>query len=81
MKFKNTAKLVKAKRAALGLAQKELAEKIGVNGQYISNIERGLSGIPVTRAKKLAKALNTPMKEIADVAAEDYLIRYLDSSL
>lgn len=44
-------------RKALGLTQKELAEKIGVKAQTIQKYESGQIDISVTMVKKIATAL------------------------
>lgn len=57
--FPNMAKLCFAYREAAQLSQIELSEKIGFrNGQFISNIERGLCSVPRKKAKIFCEALN-----------------------
>lgn len=49
---------LRAARHREGLTQKELALGSGIPQAHISQMERGKIAIGVTRAKKLAKALN-----------------------
>lgn len=48
--------LIKEKRAALNLTQKQLADLVGVDRTTISKIENGIRPSPVT-AKKIAAVL------------------------
>jgi transcriptional regulator with XRE-family HTH domain len=77
MKFKVTAQLVRKTRQKLELSQKDLADRIGVHIQAISNIERAISGIPASRAKSFAKVLNIPVKVVVNAAVKDYFSQYL----
>ena len=53
---------LQAARRREGLTQKELADLSGIPQAHISQMERGKMAIGVTRAKRLAKALNTGYK-------------------
>lgn len=53
---------LQAARRREGLTQKELAGLSGIPQAHISMMERGKMPIGVTRAKRLAKALNTGYK-------------------
>ncbi|MGV1099147.1 helix-turn-helix domain-containing protein [Thiovibrio sp. JS02] len=53
---------LRAARRREGLTQKELAALAGISQAHISLMERGKMPIGVTRAKRLAKALNTGYK-------------------
>lgn len=55
---------VMARRYALGLLQRELAERAGVSPQMVCDIEAGRrSGSTRTRAR-IAAALNVPVEEL-----------------
>lgn len=45
---------VKAERIRLGYSQESLAEKIGVNREYISRIERGTQNMSLAKITALA---------------------------
>lgn len=58
MTFNSIAMVITKAREASGLSQSELAAKIGYkNGQFISNVERGLCSIPKKHIDEVAKAL------------------------
>lgn len=49
---------IKKKREENGITQEQLAEKVGVRRQAISNIERGLCKPVVPHAKQIGEILN-----------------------
>ena len=51
-------------RKKANLSQEQLAEKVGVSRQTISQIERGDYSPSVTLALKIAKVLNVSVEEI-----------------
>ena len=53
---------LRAARRREGLTQKEVAARSGIPQAHLSLMERGKMSIGVTRAKRLAKALNTGYK-------------------
>lgn len=76
-KFNKTAKLIKAYRLNSPYSQTELAPLLGYkNGQFVSNVERGLCSVPVKKHKKLSKLLAIPLKEIANAHFEDFRENY-----
>lgn len=50
---------VKAERVRLGYSQENLAEKMGVNREYISRIERGIQNMSLLKITALANYLET----------------------
>lgn len=80
MKFLNTSKLIKSNRKKLRMSQSDFAVAIGVHLQVISNIERGISGIPKIRAKNFAKIMKMPVERLAEVAAKDFYNDYLSKA-
>lgn len=83
--FSNIAKLVKDKRLASpkGLSQNELSKLLGYkNGQFISNVERGLCGVPYKNLNKLCEVLSIDKSELmASILkdVEDTVENYLDA--
>lgn len=77
MKFQRIAKLVRKRREKLNLSQTELGTAIGVHTQVISNIERGIAGVPSFRAAKFAKALQIPVKTLVGTVCKDYETSYM----
>lgn len=57
-KFKNIATVVNSNRVALDISQEIFARIIGYkNGQFVSNVERGLCSIPTKKLVITAEAL------------------------
>ena len=56
-------------RAASGLSQAELAEKVGVAQSMVAQIERGSKMPTVTLANALAQALGGKLTDIVDGSA------------
>lgn len=72
--FTNIAKLVRDKRLAStkGLSQNDLSKLLGYkNGQFISNVERGLCGVPFKNLNKLCEILNIEQSELKAVILRD----------
>lgn len=72
--FENIAKLVKEARLAhpSRMSQSELSHKLGYkNGQFISNVERGLCSIPLKSLAQFAEVLDIPKEKVVDVILED----------
>lgn len=62
--FSNVAVLVAKKRNAVGYSQTEVTSMLGYkNGQFISNVERALCGIPDKCVRKLCEELNIDLDE------------------
>ena len=55
---------VKAERVRLGYSQEDLAEKIGVNREYISRIERGIQNMSLLKITALANYLETKLENL-----------------
>ncbi|WP_331351771.1 helix-turn-helix transcriptional regulator [Cellvibrio sp. UBA7671] len=51
-------------RSSRGLTQEELAEKVGLTIESISNIERGIHGPSFDNLEKITTALNVPAKSL-----------------
>ena len=57
MTLKNTGKTLASIRKERGMTQSELAKRLGVHSQYISNFERSTCMPPKSSLKKLKKVL------------------------
>lgn len=55
---------VKAERVRLGYSQGNLAEKMGVNREYISRIERGIQNMSLLKITALANYLETNLNNL-----------------
>lgn len=69
------ATFIKTKRNELNISQKELSDKIGMrtrDGQFLSNVERGICQFPVRYVKQLAEALDVSEDTIVDLITSDY---------
>ncbi len=55
---------VKAERIRHGYSQENLAEKMGVNREYISRIERGIQNMSLLKITSLANYLETNLQNL-----------------
>ena len=62
--LKQSGRNVKAERVRQGYSQEALAEKIGVNREYISRIERGMQNMSLARITILANFLETDINNL-----------------
>lgn len=73
--FENVGNLVKKHRKKLGMSQEKLARSMGYkNGQYISNLERNLSGLPLKEVKTIKKILQIESSDIKLALVNDYIV-------
>ena len=65
---------IRKKREDLGLSQRELASQFvpAVTTQFISNIERGVTPLPVNHLATLTRVLKIPQGELASLLQRDY---------
>ncbi|WP_432663091.1 XRE family transcriptional regulator [Wukongibacter baidiensis] len=54
---------------------KELSEKTGLSVSFLSQIERGVSSMAITSLKKIADALDVPMKKFFDEESDLHFMR------
>lgn len=79
-KFNNIAELVKERRIAKNMSQAELAHSLGyLNGQFISNAERGLCSLPLKKILKFSLLTKTPWLSIKAALIADYGARVDDA--
>jgi len=72
VEFENIAQLTKLSRKDIGMTQLELSEKLGYsNGQFVSNLERGVCGLPRKKMKIYCKALKVKRVDMVRVILED----------
>ncbi|MCE3009780.1 MAG: helix-turn-helix transcriptional regulator [Proteobacteria bacterium] len=63
---------LKNKREAQGLTQSDVAKRLGYGSpQFISNIERGISSVPLKSLKTLVEMYGVSPEEIIDVFLEE----------
>ncbi len=55
---------IREKRNQLGISQTELAKLAKLNRSYLSELERGLVGISLERAERVAKALGCALGDL-----------------
>lgn len=55
---------VKAERVRKGYSQEQLAEKMGVNREYISRIERGLQNMSILKIVELTNFLEADIHDL-----------------
>ncbi len=72
--FKHIAKLIRTKRInhPKNLSQSELSQMLGYkNGQFISNVERGLCNVPLKMLKKISDVLEIDHGELKQAILKD----------
>lgn len=62
--LKKFGKNVKAERIRAGYSQETLSEKMGVNREYISRIERGLQNMSLLKINELANMIGTNIEQL-----------------
>ncbi len=67
--------IIRIHRKMADLTQKELAMKVGVHPQIISNVERGVMRLPLKHSRKLRKALSITEKQWQRALTRDYVER------
>lgn len=73
--FKNIASLVRAKRInhPKNYSQSDLSLLLGYkNGQFISNVERGLCNVPLKMMKKISDVLDISADDIKTAILKDH---------
>lgn len=73
--FKNIATLIKTKRIMHPnrYSQSEISRVLGYkNGQFISNVERGLCGVPLEVMSKIANMLDINQEEMSAAMIKDH---------
>ena len=68
-------------RKEKGITQKQLSIKVGVSGNYISMIERGLKNPSLSIIEKMARGLHVPLPELFTGGGQDQDIRKKIESL
>lgn len=70
--FKNIAKIIKETRTSSGLSQEGLSHLLGYkNGQFVSNVERGLCSIPANKIPLMAEKLQIDPEVLIDAIVAD----------
>ena len=65
--YKSIGGIIRLKRNGRGLTLEQLAEKIGRDWSYLSQIERGMAVPSIETLTRLAEALNLPMSDLFKV--------------
>ena len=84
--FKHIAGLVRTKRInhPKNYSQSDLSLLLGYkNGQFISNVERGLCNVPLKMMKKISDVLDIPADDIKSAILKDHeetLTNYFNKS-
>lgn len=71
-KFENIAKAMKDLRMQQNVSQTYLASVIGYkNGQFVSNVERGLCSVPPSKLALISKEFKCSVKALIDAIVKD----------
>jgi len=69
----NVGKVLKQIRVDSKITQVKLAKKLGyTNGQYISNVERGLCPMSLKKLKRICDILKVPKDQVASALLKDF---------
>jgi len=68
-----TGKLIKQKRIDRGFTQSYLSVLLGMSSQHLSNVERGVSGLPVKYISNVCKSLKIKKSELKNTLIADYV--------
>jgi transcriptional regulator with XRE-family HTH domain len=72
---------LKKRRIQKGFTQSEVAQKLGYGSpQFISNIERGISSVPVKSLKIFVNLYEVPAEEVLEILLDEKR-RYLSEQL
>lgn len=64
--------MIKEKRLELGYTQNQLANKLQIFKQQLSNIETGRIRMPYRHIKKISKVLKIPIDDLVSFHMENY---------
>lgn len=77
--FSHVAVLIKDKRMKTAMSQSELSTKMGYkNGQFISNVERGICSLPGKKILIASELLNISRTELMTAIMKDYELTLRD---
>lgn len=69
-------RLIKKARKLLAYTQVQLGDKVGMSGQHISNLERGVALPPKKKLRSLASALEVHFIFMKDIVSRDLMDRF-----
>lgn len=69
-------KVIKEGRESKKVSQSKLSTELGYrNGQFISNVERGICSIPLDKISKVASVLDLDSDAIKEALLQDYELK------
>lgn len=77
-KFINQGRMFLEARKKAGLTQQELADKLNLHSQFVSNWERGLCGVPKGQIKKTVRILKLTRADFEYTYAQDAMNEVMD---
>jgi len=80
MKTRNMGDVIYKARIKQDITQKELAKKIGMHLQLISNIEGGRCLLPAKYFKKISKILKVSVNDLRSITIDNFIKR-LDANI
>jgi len=83
--FYNMSKTIRARRKEIGMTQETLSHRMGYNNaQFVSNLERGLNGLPAAKIYVAADTLDMTPRQLIEAELLDlevWLDTNVDSSI
>lgn len=74
-------KKIREVRKKKEITLKELSELTQLSVSFLSQVERGMSSMTITSLKRIANALEIPMKELVDVDDGEDFVRKKDNAI
>lgn len=78
MTYENTSVILRSLRKQSGMTQSQMAQKLKIHMQYVSNFERGKCLPPTHAMKKIYKAMSAEQKQnFVQALAQDFVDNYM----
>lgn len=78
MTYENTSVILRSLRKQSGMTQSQMAQKLKIHMQYVSNFERSKCLPPAHVMKKIYKAMNAEQKQnFVQALAQDFVNNYM----
>lgn len=77
-KHQHIAEVLRSARKSAGISQGRLGAKLGLHAQAISNIERGITSLPLRHMVKISKILDVYPYQLFQAMLRDFEAQFAD---